>query len=215
MDNSRTQREHPGSGSSSRAAQEPFEDEATLAVFVGREFAVALTEGLRRARVTSRTTVSGEGAPAVRRPAPAPEGAPGGSLLAEYSGAILRRFERNLLAVPAPGVLAHRGTRVSVARWAGRVLAAAGRTPCPGGGDVPPFPRGAASQHAVAISLLIESAAHTLPPQAPRCLEVIRALARAGGPAGAGGTGAGGTGAGGTGAARVVRAGPSLSDLAG
>ncbi|QXE37671.1 hypothetical protein KQY30_29040 [Streptomyces sp. GMY02] len=185
MDNSHTQREHPGPESSpTRVTLGPFEHEATLAAFVGREFTVALTEGLRRARVTSRTKASGDGAPPVRRPAP--ERAPGVSLLAEHSGAILRHFEKTLLTVPALSVLVHHRTRFSVGRWARQVLAAACRTERPAGRDVPPFPRGAAHQHAVAISLLIESATLTLPPDAPDCLEVIRALARAGGLTGAG-----------------------------
>ncbi|WP_046496907.1 hypothetical protein [Streptomyces odonnellii] len=204
MDNSHTQREHPGPESSTRATLGPFEHEATLAAFVGREFTVALTEGLRRARVTSRTTASGDGAPPVRRPAP--ERAPGASLLAEHSGAILRHFEKTLLTVPALSVLLHHRTRFSVGRWARQVLAAACRTERPAGRDVPPFPRGAAHQHAVAISLLIESATLTLPPDAPECLEVIRALARAGGLTGAGGARA-------PRAARAARSVPAMPPL--
>ncbi|MFF3752725.1 hypothetical protein ACFYYH_20050 [Streptomyces sp. NPDC002018] len=184
MDNSHTHREQPGPGSSSQVVLGPFEHDATLAAFVGREFTVALTEGLRRARITSRTTASGGEVP-LPRPAPAHRHEPGESLLAEHADAILRRFEKTLLTAPTATLLGHHRTRPSVVRWARQVLSSACRTPRPGDGGAPAFPRGAAHQHAVAISLLIESATLSLPSHAPEGLEVIRALARAGGPAGA------------------------------
>ncbi|MGJ3561148.1 hypothetical protein ACR6C2_34375 [Streptomyces sp. INA 01156] len=71
--------------------------DAPLAVFVGRQFAAALSEGLRRSRGT------GTARPDVPAPVVPSAGSPTtreDALLAEHAGEILARFDARLQGVP-------------------------------------------------------------------------------------------------------------------
>jgi hypothetical protein len=173
------------------------EQDEPLALFVGREFAVALTEGLRRAHVTPRT---GTGPPP-KRPS-APPRTPGSALLAACSPAILARFDQSLASAPDLAGPA----RAGLAAWARQVLGTVtrsgptGRTP-PRRAPAPARrPGPTTGRLLLAVPLLIEAAVLTLPSGDPATREPLHTLARAVRVAGTGtgtGTGAGtGTGTG-------------------
>ncbi|GAA0355405.1 hypothetical protein GCM10009540_89810 [Streptomyces turgidiscabies] len=139
--------------------------DAPLAVFVGRQFAAALSEGLRRSMGTG-TARPDATAPAVPSPACPTTGE--GALLAAHAGEILARFGARLH--DAPGVTAPERGRVTV--WARQVLGAAGPTGAERVGATAPW-------KALAGSLLIETAVDVLPAASPDVTEAIGALARA------------------------------------
>lgn len=141
------------------------EMDAPLAVFVGRQFAEALSEGLRRSRGTGRAR------PDATVPVAPSAGCPTtteGALLAEHAGEILARFGARLQG--APGVTAPERGRIT--EWVRQVLGVVR----PAG----PVRVGAtAPWKALAGSLLIETAVDVLPAGSPDVTEVIGALARA------------------------------------
>ncbi|MFG3498317.1 hypothetical protein [Streptomyces sp. NPDC047928] len=143
--------------------------------FVGKEFAAALHEGLRRARTTQR----GGGREPVRRPAPPRPVTRGGALLGEYAGVIARRFEQTLPTAPALAGDGRGRVRRLLVGWARHVLTVAQGVGRPGERVAVPFPEPAAHQHAVAVSLLIEAVVVCLPPGAPEGQDAIRAVAYA------------------------------------
>lgn len=157
----------------------PFEHGGALAAFVGQEFAVALRDGLRRARIPA-----GAGAGSVRRVPPplrTPTAAPltpGESLLREHADAIVLRFANALPSVPALAGPARRGLRIALVGWAQQLCSPVRRSGPAGERGVPGVPGAAPHQQTVAVSLLIEAASLTLPPGSPAVPEAIRTLAR-------------------------------------
>jgi hypothetical protein len=140
------------------------EMDAPLAVFVGRQFAEALSEGLRRSRGTGTARPAATG-PVVPSPGcTTTEGA----LLAEHAGEILARFGARLQ--DAPGVTAPERGRIT--EWVRQVLGAVRPTGPVRVGATAPW-------KALAGSLLIETAVDVLPAGSPDVTEAIGALARA------------------------------------
>ncbi|WP_434598923.1 hypothetical protein [Streptomyces sp. A5-4] len=159
----------------------PYEQGAALAAFVGQEFAVALRDGLRRARTPVRAAAR---APVHLVPVPPPVSTaaptPGAALLDEHAKVILLCFENALPLEPALAGPARRGVRISLLWWARRVFATARRFDVPGAPDlgVPGLPVPSAHQQTAAVSLLVESASLCLPFDAPAGPEAIRTLTR-------------------------------------
>ncbi|MFW3461686.1 hypothetical protein ACN24K_13845 [Streptomyces microflavus] len=147
-----------------------LEHGGALAAFVGQEFAVALRDGLRRARIPA-----GAGAGSVRRVPPplrtrtAAPLTPGESLLREHADAIVLRFANALPSVPALAGPARRGLRIALVGWAQQLCSPARRSGPAGERGTPGVPGAASHQQTVAVSLLIEAASLTLPPGSPRC----------------------------------------------
>ncbi|MFJ4968204.1 hypothetical protein [Streptomyces sp. NPDC088755] len=155
-----------------------LEHGGALAAFVGQEFAVALRDGLRRARIPA-----GAGAGSVRRVPPPPAVrtvplTPGESLLREHADAIVLRFANALPSVPALAGPARRGLRIALVGWARQLCLPARRSGPAGERATPGLPGAAPHQQTVAVSLLIEAASLTLPPGSPAVPEAIRTLAR-------------------------------------
>ncbi|MFE2922589.1 hypothetical protein [Streptomyces goshikiensis] len=182
MDDNPTGPQFPGPSPASPSAGRPgpYEQGSPLAAFMGREFAVALREGLARATAHALRPTTGP-----RRPAPAPRTAvaPGIALLSEYAEAILDRFEKAMPLEPALAGPSLRGVRIALLWWARQVFAAARPPDGPGeavasGQEVPRLPASAPDRQTAAVSLLIESASLCLPSDAPAGPEAIRALAR-------------------------------------
>ncbi|MER7394123.1 hypothetical protein ABT381_01225 [Streptomyces sp. NPDC000151] len=155
-----------------------MEQDASLAVFVGRQFAAALHEGLRRAQLPQRAGPR----PVPERPA-APRMTRGGALLAEHAHTILARFDEGLATVPDLDGPARATLRAGLAVWARQVIDSVtrpGRTARPARyRTVGPAHRPTARPHVLAVSLLIESAVIALPGDAPATPEALRTLARA------------------------------------
>ncbi|NEA65789.1 hypothetical protein [Streptomyces sp. SID12488] len=137
--------------------------DAPLAVFVGRQFAAALSEGLRRSRGTGRPDI-----PAPVVPTPGSPTTREGDLLGDHAGEILARFGARLQG--APGVTAPARGRIT--DWARQVLGARAPTG-------PVRVAATAPWKALAGSLLIETAVDVLPAGSPDVPEAIGALARA------------------------------------
>ncbi|WP_424210798.1 hypothetical protein ACN20G_01130 [Streptomyces sp. BI20] len=165
----------PQSASSTAVPSEPWTGAEAFTGFLGREFATALQEGLRRSRVTS---VGASALPSGLAVETGPAAA-GLGLLRDHAEEILLRFESAMPLEPGLAGPMNRRVRVELLTWARQVLGSL----VPLEADGAPAASGAvlAAPHrqTTAVSLLIESASLGLPFGSPAGPEAIRALARA------------------------------------